>query len=648
MSADYAHLDDDNDIASPTHSSHTLDNLDPDGRASLSPSPSGIDAFFDDEYAATAAAAAAAADTAADRQSEEPNRAPTLSFSTGFFDHILNPAGLDHGRYSPFDWRPYRPLQPEMPPTTRAHPQGSPASQRPDRLANGYVDLTSAPDSPPRTRKRQSPTPGPSAKRRKREDGTAKEAKQQSVESVTVEEVDLTENSSVQQVLQKQREDAAKVQARPDETFTTFNSFNCVICMDNPTDLTATACGHLFCHTCLMEALIAGENRTGPHETKRSQCPVCRKTISRNKPSDVIPLLLKKGLLTQPRKKKTAAPAATASPKFCIRTPYLILRHILASSEKTTVPTSQVYTTHETDLQQCRMCVNPKGRLIHPKLTSQVAILGAGDVGATIAYSLIMDPVAGDILIVDPKEEVRDAQVQDLSDATFHGNTTTRIRSGTHKEAGQCDVIVITAGAKQKKGESRTDLIGRNKAILESAISDMKPFRPDTVLLLVANPVDVLTYFAQQFSGLPKQQVIGSGTFLDSARLRGILALKAEVAASSIDAYVLGEHGESQFVAWSLASIGETKNKATNIIQNKGATNYGIGGVTASICKSILFDQRSIRPVSHYQDDLDVCLSVPAVLGRKGIVRSVPMPLSSEEKELLEKSARALREVIEA
>ncbi|EUC33074.1 hypothetical protein COCCADRAFT_97115 [Bipolaris zeicola 26-R-13] len=313
MSADYAHLDNDNDIASPTHSFHTPDN--PDRRASPSPSPSGIDAFFDDEYAATAAATAATAATAADRQSEEPYRAPHLPFSTGFFDHILNPAGLDHGRYSPFDWRPYRPLQPEMPPTTRAHPQGSQASQRPDRLANGYVDLTGAPDSPPRTRKRQSPTPGPSAKRRKREDGTAKEAKQQSVEPVTVEEVDLTENSSVQQVLQKQREDVVKAQARPDETFTTFNSFNCVICMDNPTDLTATACGHLFCHTCLMEALIAGENRTGPHETKRSQCPVCRKTISRNKPSDVIPLLLKKGLSTQPRKKKTAAPAATTSPK---------------------------------------------------------------------------------------------------------------------------------------------------------------------------------------------------------------------------------------------------------------------------------------------------------------------------------------------
>ncbi|KAH7355980.1 lactate dehydrogenase/glycoside hydrolase [Pyrenochaeta sp. MPI-SDFR-AT-0127] len=193
----------------------------------------------------------------------------------------------------------------------------------------------------------------------------------------------------------------------------------------------------------------------------------------------------------------------------------------------------------------------------------------------------------------------------------------------------------------------------------------MKPFREDTVLLLVANPVDVLTYFAQQYSDLPKNQVIGSGTFLDSARLRGILASKAEVAASSIDAYVLGDHGESQFVAWSLASIGgvplesgasldkdaiaeETKNKATSIIENKGATNYGIGGVAASICKSILFDQRNIRPVSHYQDDLEVCLSVPAVLGRKGIVRTVPMPLSKDEEDKLKKSAETLKEVINA
>ncbi|KAF9692832.1 hypothetical protein EKO04_009320 [Ascochyta lentis] len=304
-----------------------------------------------------------------------------------------------------------------------------------------------------------------------------------------------------------------------------------------------------------------------------------------------------------------------------------------------------------------------------PKLTSSIAIVGAGDVGATIAYSLIMNPVAGDILMIDPKEEVRDAQVQDLSDATFHGNTSTRVRAGTHKEAGQCNIIVFTAGAKQKKGESRTDLIGRNKSILKSAISDMQPFADHTILLLVANPVDVITYFAQEYSSLPKSQVIGSGTFLDSARLRGVLASKAEVAASSIDAYVLGEHGESQFVAWSAASIGgvpleqallpdtkldkdaiaeDTKNKATSIIENKGATNYGIGGVAASICKSILFDQRNIRPVSHWQEELGVCLSIPAVIGRGGLVRTIELGLSGEEKEKLRKSADALKEIINA
>lgn len=197
----------------------------------------------------------------------------------------------------------------------------------------------------------------------------------------------------------------------------------------------------------------------------------------------------------------------------------------------------------------------------------------------------------------------------------------------------------------------------------------MQPFAKHTILLLVANPVDVITYFAQKYSDLPKPQVIGSGTFLDSARLRGVLAAKTGVSASRIDAYVLGEHGESQFVAWSAASIGgvpldqtlppntkldkdaiaeDTRNKATRIIENKGATNYGIGAVTASICKSILSDQRDIRPVSHYQEDLGVCLSIPAVIGRKGLIRTIEMRLDEEEKNKLKNSAAALKEIINA
>ncbi|CAO2652070.1 Nn.00g003530.m01.CDS01 [Neocucurbitaria sp. VM-36] len=244
------------------------------------------------------------------RPSPSPSPSPPIST---FLDTILNPAGLDHNRYSPFVYQPPPPqlsfpAVDNMPPATRARPQ---TSQRPARLPNGYVDLTATPHSPPQTRKRESPSPGPSAKRQKRGHGTT--GKQGSTEPVKVEEVDLTDDKQpVQEVLQKQREDAVKAQTRPEEKPTTFNTFTCVICMDNPTDLTATACGHLFCHTCLMEALIAGENRTGPGEPKRSQCPVCRKSISRSKTTDIIPLLLKKGLSTQPRKK---APSSTTNLK---------------------------------------------------------------------------------------------------------------------------------------------------------------------------------------------------------------------------------------------------------------------------------------------------------------------------------------------
>ncbi|KAK4950497.1 hypothetical protein LTR10_011479 [Elasticomyces elasticus] len=300
-------------------------------------------------------------------------------------------------------------------------------------------------------------------------------------------------------------------------------------------------------------------------------------------------------------------------------------------------------------------------------LQSRIAVVGAGSVGSTIAYTLLTKPVASEILIVEPQEEFRDAQVQDLSDASYHGNTSTLVRAGTHKEAGQCDIVIITAGAAQKQGESRTDLVGKNKAILQSVIDDMKPFAENTILLTIANPNDVLTHFTLQYSGLPKQQVLGAGTFLDSARLRGALANKAGVAASSINAYVLGEHGESQFVAWSCANVAgvplstfpattnidrkaiaeDTKQKAGWIIEKKGATNFGIASVTASICESILFDQKGVIPVSHYQHDLKVCLSKPAVLSRKGIESTVELPLSEDETAALKESAKSLRDIID-
>ncbi|KAF1845691.1 l-lactate dehydrogenase-like protein [Cucurbitaria berberidis CBS 394.84] len=307
--------------------------------------------------------------------------------------------------------------------------------------------------------------------------------------------------------------------------------------------------------------------------------------------------------------------------------------------------------------------------MTQPKLKSSIAILGCGDVGSTLAYTLIMQPICSEVIMVDLKKELLEAQVRDLSDSTYGGRSGVKVRAGTHKDAGQADIVVITAGAKQKHGESRLSLLSRNLHILESIFSSMAPISPHTILLLVANPVDILTYFARKLSGLPESQVLGTGTSLDSARLRGILAEKAEVAPSSIDAYVLGEHGDSQFIVWSSATIGttplhlalpgkltpefkasisaHTRGAAGAIIAAKGCTSYGIGNIAASICKYILFDSRSVRPISFYQPELGCCLSMPAVVGRKGIIKSMPVLLDETERAELEKCASGLRGVIE-
>jgi L-lactate dehydrogenase len=162
-----------------------------------------------------------------------------------------------------------------------------------------------------------------------------------------------------------------------------------------------------------------------------------------------------------------------------------------------------------------------------PPSSSTIAILGAGSVGSAIAQTLLLRRVVADLILVDIDHELCQAQVQDLSDATHLSNV--RIRQGSHADAGQADIIILTAGAKQRPGDTRLDLIDRNLKVLGSVLEAMNPIRPDAILLLIANPVDALTYFAQKMSGLPKNQVLGSGTLLDSIRLRGILADKLQV-----------------------------------------------------------------------------------------------------------------------
>ncbi|TPX33098.1 L-lactate dehydrogenase [Synchytrium microbalum] len=288
-----------------------------------------------------------------------------------------------------------------------------------------------------------------------------------------------------------------------------------------------------------------------------------------------------------------------------------------------------------------------------------------GSVGSTCAYACILRRVAPLLLLVDIDAARCEAEVLDLQDSAFVSES--KIKVGTFKEAGQCDIVIITAGAKQRPGETRVELIDRNHAILRSVFQEMSPMNPHTIVIIVANPCDVLTYVAQKISQLPPSQILGSGTMLDSSRLRSSLSNILKVSETAIHAYVMGEHGDSQFVGWSTATVGNTpllsfpemqtvdrvklaadvKNKAYKIIEAKGSTYYGIGGVAASIAESCLFDTRQVRPVSHLLPGLDVCLSAPAVLGRRGLIRTLLPPLSADEGALLESSAKAMRAVID-
>ncbi|KKK22771.1 hypothetical protein ARAM_003911 [Aspergillus rambellii] len=316
------------------------------------------------------------------------------------------------------------------------------------------------------------------------------------------------------------------------------------------------------------------------------------------------------------------------------------------------------------------------------KPISRIAIIGVGQVGAAAAYALILGSVANELLLVDVKSELRDAQVRDLSDVTYSGNRGTRVRAATYREAAECDVVVITAGSKycigayrggqvtpvqarlyHQLGQTSLEYTYRNVAILRTIVNTMKPFRSDAILLVVANPVDLLTSLARELSGLPSSQVLGSGTFLDSVRLRGLLADKTGIAATSIDLYAVGIHGEQQVPAWSTATVAgvpldqalpataynrseivnECKHRSQSIIKAKGAMPLGIGSIVCSICSSILLDKHNVRPVSHFQQEYGCCFSLPVVLGRRGIVQTIQMPLSADEKAHIAESATTLK-----
>ncbi len=296
---------------------------------------------------------------------------------------------------------------------------------------------------------------------------------------------------------------------------------------------------------------------------------------------------------------------------------------------------------------------------------SKIAIIGAGAVGSTSAYALMLKNITAELILIDVDETRCKGEILDLSDAlSFCG--ASKVRGGKAYNAGQADIIIIAAGARQQPGQSRIELVENNKRVITAILQSIKPINPNAIIIMVTNPVDILAYHAQHLSDLPRNQIFGSGTFLDTQRLCGILAKKLGVAEQSIDAFILGEHGDTQFPAWASAYVAgiplpnfkkitsddldqmaqETRKRAYEIIAYKGSTYFGIAACVATMCEAIIFDQKLVIPLSCYIPSLDVCLSMPCVLGENGIEQILPIPLSTEEQKKLEHSAQQLRKLL--
>ncbi|MBI5389187.1 L-lactate dehydrogenase [Candidatus Woesearchaeota archaeon] len=301
------------------------------------------------------------------------------------------------------------------------------------------------------------------------------------------------------------------------------------------------------------------------------------------------------------------------------------------------------------------------------KQKTKVAIVGTGFVGATAAYALCIDGIASEIALIDMDKKRAEGEALDLIHGTLFTSNTKITYGNTYRLCKGADIIVITAGAHQKEGETRLDLVKKNASILQQIIAGITANNHQGIIIIVSNPLDVLTSLALQWSGFPKERVFGTGTMLDTARFRHYLSEYYEVNPSSVHAYILGEHGDSEFPAWSCAHVGgvplksferynpkelskiaeKTRNAAYEIIAKKGATYYAIGLVITKLVRTILTDQRHVLPVSclleNYYAINNICLSIPAVIGRQGILKKIKIPLNKKEQQQLKRSANIVK-----
>jgi L-lactate dehydrogenase len=305
----------------------------------------------------------------------------------------------------------------------------------------------------------------------------------------------------------------------------------------------------------------------------------------------------------------------------------------------------------------------------------KVAIIGCGFVGSSSAFALMKSGLFSEMVLIDADVNRAEGEALDISHGLPFAKPM-KIYAGSYEDIADAAIVIVTAGAGQKPGETRLDLVKKNVEIFKSIIPEIAKQDFNGILLIVANPVDILTYVAAKLSKLPQGRVFGSGTVLDSARLKYLLGEHLDVDNRSVHAFIIGEHGDSEMAAWSSANVSgiplndfcemrgyfkheesmkkileEVKNSAYEIIEKKHATYYGIAMSVRRICEAIIRDEKSILPVSSIQKGEygieNVALSIPAIVGREGVEKVVPIKLSDTEKEELIKSANTLKNVLD-
>ena len=306
---------------------------------------------------------------------------------------------------------------------------------------------------------------------------------------------------------------------------------------------------------------------------------------------------------------------------------------------------------------------------------SKISIIGAGAIGATTAFALLQKGIAREIVINDINQEKALGEVLDL----IHGSALAspcNVTLGALEDTKNSDIIIITAGVAQKPGETRLDLVDKNYKIFKSFVPTLAKLSPNAILLVVSNPVDILAYMTYKLSGFPKERVIGSGTVLDTTRLRSLLGKYFGVDGRIVQGYVLGEHGDSEFVPWSSLTIGnipiekfsnqleiewdkatekviadDVKNAAYEVINRKGATAFSVAAVLARIVEAFLKDEKTILSVSTLLNDYygvsETYLSVPTIVGKNGVEKVLNIEFSEEEKEKFISSANIMKEYID-